>query len=883
MADIKLYTLISLFENFQNGEAEDAAISKIEIPIIQRDYAQGRRTPQVKRIREKFVKSLKEALLPEGKGTTLDFVYGYRNEKGILIPLDGQQRLTTLFLLHWYIARHEGVEDTAIDFLHNFSYATRASAREFCQNLVDYTPNFKSICVDASEYKLSEEIADQHWMPIDWMHDPTIASMLEMLDCLHEHFKDTNGLWQQLENGRISFYFLPIDQMGLTDDLYIKMNSRGKPLTEFEHFKAEWESCIKTVDEDLAKTVSHKIDTEWTDLLWDYRNVNNDLGDNIIDEEFVAYFLYLCDILYYKHWQMERKENLLDIAHQLFSKECPEAKDNIQFIIDGFDCWNNVDDDICELFDSFLNNSGKHEKGKAIVRMRNDEDIDLFRECCAKYGNRLVGGHIRAFSLLRSALLYAFVFYLKNFDKITEEQFRRRLRIVNNLIKGSEFEMRDREDNMKNTLDQIEHILLHGSICQDPVTHTAFNINQLKEEEKKIEYIAEHPEDADTIFELEDHELLNGAIRVLGIENIALAEKFVELFNCDRGLVHCALLTIGDYSQKVTFRYEMGAANRALNWRDLFRNDIEKIKVTKQVLVELLNSKESFSNEVLIEIIEKYLTICQAYDWRYYFVKYTKSLNTTYNMYFWYNHKETEKKSYKILMMYTEKSLTGRNHNVFLKAIYDRVISLTNAAIKLEDYAYQENGGKLLFVGKDCYLTCDEACFSIYSNDVAEPTKQYPIEQNAENGLDCTDRVELGVRIVLEQLGVSIPSTPYGFEYEPAKPINDDGKGNATRSDKTRLKVFLPSGIIIDYVKAKESFVEAIKLAGVDNVRKLGLTRCNVPLVSSTKDDYYNQVEAEPGVWIITHSSTKEKKRTLETISEQLGLNWIVKIVNKDS
>ena len=78
MAGMKLYTLKNLFEIDVDEETqEEIRIEKIEIPIIQRDYAQGRKTPSVKRIRERFVSSLKEALMPDGKPMVLDFVYGY--------------------------------------------------------------------------------------------------------------------------------------------------------------------------------------------------------------------------------------------------------------------------------------------------------------------------------------------------------------------------------------------------------------------------------------------------------------------------------------------------------------------------------------------------------------------------------------------------------------------------------------------------------------------------------------------------------------------------------------------------------------------------------------------------------------------------------------
>src|SRR5690554_592843 len=80
--------------------------NKIQIPIIQRDYAQGRTDHKTKMIRESFVKDLHNAIKPGSNNIHLDFIYGYENEidsQKHFIPLDGQQRLTTLFLLHWYV------------------------------------------------------------------------------------------------------------------------------------------------------------------------------------------------------------------------------------------------------------------------------------------------------------------------------------------------------------------------------------------------------------------------------------------------------------------------------------------------------------------------------------------------------------------------------------------------------------------------------------------------------------------------------------------------------------------------------------------------------------------------------------------------------------
>ncbi|MBK8448724.1 MAG: DUF262 domain-containing protein [Saprospiraceae bacterium] len=117
----------------------------IQIPMIQRDYAQGR-ADEVE-IRSRFLKSIFNALV-KNENLELDFVYGSIKEldkKIHFIPLDGQQRLTTLFLLHWYIGKRElkaNELDLLLTTLKGFTYATRSSARDFCEKLMSISISF---------------------------------------------------------------------------------------------------------------------------------------------------------------------------------------------------------------------------------------------------------------------------------------------------------------------------------------------------------------------------------------------------------------------------------------------------------------------------------------------------------------------------------------------------------------------------------------------------------------------------------------------------------------------------------------------------------------------------------------------------------------------
>ena len=261
---------------------------RIEIPIIQRDYAQGRENKVYlrERLLGKMIKALKDK---SGKEKlSLDFVYG-TNEHGAMWPLDGQQRLTTLWLLHWYLAVRTNNLASAKDWLSQFTYETRATSRDFCRSLC----NMDTEAFNQSGMKLVDFIKDQTWFYSKYMQDPTIQGMLRTLggtnitnsedvdirDGIEEFLAEDNNClmyWEQLLDDNCPIYFLFKDMkdenLPLSDDLYIKMNARGKQLTDFENFKADLIGYAPDEDHPNDKLFNHEsaslIDNEWTDVFW---------------------------------------------------------------------------------------------------------------------------------------------------------------------------------------------------------------------------------------------------------------------------------------------------------------------------------------------------------------------------------------------------------------------------------------------------------------------------------------------------------------------------------------------------------------------------------------------------------------------------------------
>lgn len=63
-------------------------------------------------------------------------------------------------------------------------------------------------------------------------------------------------------------------------------------------------------------------------------------------------------------------------------------------------------------------------------------------------------------------------------------------------------------------------------------------------------------------------------------------------------------------------------------------------------------------------------------------------------------------------------------------------------------------------------------------------------------------------------------------------------------------------------------------------VRELDVKFCRINVVSTTKDKKYGhaQREAAPGLYVLTHSSTKDKK-ILDKINNSLKMGWMIEIV----
>lgn len=741
---------------------KDNRINKIEIPRIQRDYAQGRTDEKATKIRKKFVSAL-HAALTKGENLNLDFVYGNIDKNGTLTLLDGQQRLTTLFLLHWYIAQKENSD---VEVLKKFSYEIRPSTRDFCAKLLEFNP-FSSPEKDLSEEhsEISYEITNQHWFPLSWKKEPSIVSMLNMLDEIHEQFKNSSVTWENLS--KITFYFLPLEDMGLTDDLYIKMNSRGKPLTDFEHFKAELDKQLSKIDNanDFARRIRLKFDRTWTDLLWQFRNSDTKTkNDDIVDDEFLRYIHFICDVISYKNDDIpDKKWNEFDLLKNFFTfqenNDKDTIKENFETLEKYFDCW--CEDNLKKINDtfktpndflsSFINNTKEYQQHTIITQIGNN----IFQECLAKYTTN-------KFNLKQFVFLYAVTYYLQHHTEIGYDNFIRRIRIINNLIQNSDNEITPKR--MKDILEQVEEILHTGNVVKKDNT---FNKYQLAEEIHKLELLKKHSEFSDALFTMEDHKLLYGQLSILfdfeeeiTQKDIKTTKQFIEQFEHTDNIIDCALMAVGDYSQIINYNWfhahQFGTSD--LNtWRFLFhQRNAEQFKKTKNIVLQLLKTikdekkdkKEIDTITILKNIINEFITNCEIqkhYPFNYYYIKYNNDFNPKNKNGKMYTFFEDE---YTYIVLLGER-INNSSYNPYLKAachdVNDKIkISYTNEKSEVINFnTCNLTQTHIRAIENYTHNTKEQYVYIIYYDDNKNTIKiPITINHDEKDGIDTENRID---------------------------------------------------------------------------------------------------------------------------------------------
>lgn len=667
----------------------------VVIPQLQRDYAQGR--DEAKELRERFLSQILHVLRGEGR-LNLDFVYGYDkalspNHHPIFYPLDGQQRLTTLWLLHWYLLPSESVAEER-EWLLRFSYRTRSSSTRFCQLLVEYA------VVDSSRRDVAA-IKDQPWYRQSYNADATIAAMLGTLRTIEELVapEERVALWERLCHQRaLTFDVIDIkgEEFRLTDELYIKMNARGKPLTSFECYKADLTQALRKLDNlgkpwpykkeqlSYADYFAFKVDNEWLDLF--YNGEINGLDKRMYG--FIQNIAKLCFFLDPENAEKNVNAFTYSDSVNVFSRQ-----GNAKRLISILDLFERIQaKQPLRAFFATLTPSIRFSEG----RTKDPAPVDLFRESCDKNAS------------VNLVLLLALSHYMEKYQLVeATEELQDYLRVVRNLLWGvrqldkMRYESNVRINSLLTYWGWIESLASQEQVLDAIKNSGEVFLKKKKENGKetksksklhqRVDFILRYPELKPLIGELEDHPLLAGQLGIFDLDQDAndfkrQAEAFKQIFDpafCARGdadqLIIRALVAsrypgvqgknVWRGSRETWFFGGNGYWSTVLSIKEY---DQPKERNAIRQLLSQFAGGTGGTTERLQRIIDAYLESEDAKRrrWRYYFVKYPEFYSGKINFFARDNREKTADAYVDSLKSFSSNPLRGYHANAYVQVVW---------------------------------------------------------------------------------------------------------------------------------------------------------------------------------------------------------------------
>ena len=294
------------------------------IPDLQRDYCWGDKKHGENNNLELvsgFIDSLNEIFKEKRNDTIkLGMIYAYEYPEGSnrIYLCDGQQRITTIFLLLGMIYRKtsdEKIKNCLIseseledDKEPRLLYSIRDSTLYFLSDLVC---NF---FLGNSEIKVSE-IERQSWYFKEYNLDPTIQSMISAMEAIEEKINNLDNLnyFTEFLLDKIEFFYFDMDNREKGEDMFVVINTTGELLTSTENIKP---LLIGNIFDETKRQEASNIWENWENWFWLNKSNNEQEADKGLNQFFVFY--WQIKLLQEKQWK-DKKSNEINPFY-LFSQ-----------------------------------------------------------------------------------------------------------------------------------------------------------------------------------------------------------------------------------------------------------------------------------------------------------------------------------------------------------------------------------------------------------------------------------------------------------------------------------------------------------------------------------------------------------------------------------
>ncbi len=751
---MKRHNLYWLLQNYQ-----------IVFPLIQRDYAQGRSDSHSTLIRKSFISSLLNAIKNKDskKPLILGFIFGSSKE-GQFVPFDGQQRLSTLFLLYLYAAvRDKFFKDPSVQkIFYKMRYEARQETSIFMDNFLKAlagSEEFQNLFSNSQSGNLiAQYVKKQPWFSPAWYRDQSIGGFLISLDEIKRYFISEPELWKTLinqDNAPVQFYFADIINFDASgDDLFIKMNARGKGLGHFEKFKAAFLEWLKMEYPHKEEIFAAKFDQEWQDLFWKAfgKNYKGDKAHHS-DSCFYNFLNWFSNIIIQltDPSPAQKKDDLLHkITLSLQTEPFLSIPDsNLTFMENILDSLamlekiRGVEDFLKSVFLKAEDDTTP-QKGKISWY----HNVGMFKEIC----------HTGILDTECTLMFFACILLLvKNFRQIKsegEENWQNlfpnqdqllQLRMIRNLVENSRTEIANA--SMSSLLEGIEHL-----INKDALPHV-FNSFQLSEELAKMEVRRRDPELAENLDWLEDHPQLRGCVAIFSVKNsyrnklkfeakeLKLGKRLFEKVLGDKSIPWDTLLRA--FLTENIFGLREGSLSNKYFYMGRGENECRrKIFTTSRAdcFSEIRDSVQKFGEKIdhfsdqpieveISKLIYKWVEKNRQdkkMDWRWYFVAYPEILPSfcqTDGFYDWkYSWKSFEQRQLQ------KQILKGSHRNPFLWAVYVEAgffdPEKNRGKVKFHDASGKDKDNPIAFPAIKLGLWGGELFWRIYTINGHKPDKR---------------------------------------------------------------------------------------------------------------------------------------------------------------
>ena len=479
------------------------------------------------------------------------------------------------------------------------------------------------------------------------------------------------------------------------------MNARGKPLSEFENFKAEFEKKLSheinaEFERKLFQEIKAKLDNQWLDLFWGLKDSDKEnIGLSSVDKRYMAFFKGVASNF-----------TVLNI------KDTKGAKD---FDFDEFDTL-----DTLEFFSSNKNNA--------------TNVIKILNELCEVSNYELLKNFTdtsKDITYETRANFFALSMFLIKFgaQKLDGNFYKEYERITTNIAKDFNI---DSILKLRQVFEFINEIcetcknediykLLEGFDDKQPENFKTIEFYKWQEK-KKLKLMQSDKRWIDAISEAEKHRYLSSNLTFLidfaenDVERFKeYYKKFYEIFKEDKEnfFFQRALLAKGDYLVERGYGYggeyfsfcnfNNNPRDKDDNWRSLFFN-----KEKSQILKELLEDERK---------LEKIIDDFNRTDWRYYFIKYPQIL--AYCKFFFI---QRNGEMLRVLTKSLSSSYQAEYYSYALCIKLRKNLKLSKEKIKYEDVTSSAENpyismsdNKISFIknddGKYCWMINDEQIF----------------------------------------------------------------------------------------------------------------------------------------------------------------------------